>query len=79
MISPPPNQEAVQQGEAVNVKWQKFFSALFNAVSATQQSGTTAQRPTSGLFVGRFYFDTTLGIPIWYEGPTWVNATGAPV
>lgn len=41
-------------------------------------NGATGNRPGSPV-VGQFYFDTTLGIPIWYEGPTWVNASGTPV
>lgn len=38
--------------------------------------GTTAQRPTSGLTAGIDYFDTTLGVPVWYNGSAWVDATG---
>ncbi len=41
-------------------------------------SGTTAQRPTL-VAVGARYFDTTLGIPIWWKGAVWVNASGATV
>ena len=42
-------------------------------------SGTTANRPTERLQIGQYYFDTTLGIPIWYDGTNWVDATGATV
>jgi hypothetical protein len=42
-------------------------------------SGTTANRPVTELLIGQFYFDTTLGIPIWYDGINWVDATGATV
>lgn len=62
--------------------WAGWFTIVHNIVQALSTSGTTAQRPTTGLWVGRRYFDTTLGIPIWVQslGPTvWVNATGAPV
>ena len=41
-------------------------------------SGITGDRPTSPR-VGCMYFDTTLGIPIWYDGTNWINATGATV
>lgn len=41
--------------------------------------GTTTGRPASGLYIGLQYFDTTLGIPIWYDGSGWVDATGASV
>jgi hypothetical protein len=39
-------------------------------------SGTTANRPTTGLYVGRRYFDTTLGQVIWWNGSAWVGPTG---
>ena len=42
-------------------------------------SGPTANRPTERLEVGQYYFDTTLGIPIWYDGTNWVDATGGTV
>lgn len=49
---------------------------------AASRSGTTANRPTTGLFTGRMYFDTDLGTsgkPIWYDGANWVDATGTTV
>jgi hypothetical protein len=42
-------------------------------------SGTTGARPTvptDGLRIGLSYFDTTLGLPIWWTGSGWVDATG---
>lgn len=42
-------------------------------------SGATANRPTERLEVGQYYFDTTLGIPIWYDGTNWINAAGTVV
>lgn len=38
-------------------------------------NGTTAQRPTSSV-VGQFYFDSTLGIPVWWDGTSFVDAQG---
>ena len=42
-------------------------------------SGTTANRPTERLQVGQYYFDTTIGRPIWYNGTNWINAAGTVV
>lgn len=39
-------------------------------------NGATAGRPT-GSVLGQFYFDTTIGKPIWWSGSTWVDATGS--
>lgn len=38
---------------------------------------TTAGRPTPS--IGMNIFDTTLGIPIWYNGSNWINAAGTVV
>lgn len=39
-------------------------------------NGATAGRPT-GSVLGQFYFDTTIGKPVWWSGSTWVDATGS--
>ena len=41
--------------------------------------GTTEERPTTNLYVGLRYFDTTLGKPIWRTSSAWVDATGTSV
>jgi hypothetical protein len=49
----------------------------------TGWSCTTAGRPSVNplytLHTGTMTFDTDLGIPIWWDGAQWVNASGAPV
>lgn len=48
--------------------WAVFFSSAYQILSALTLSGTTANRPTKFLYVGRPYFDTSLGArgkPIW--------------
>jgi hypothetical protein len=54
--------------------------AAFVGQNSTQ-SGPTSGRPTPS-FIGQFYFDTTLGLPI-YCGQifpvVWVNAAGVSV
>lgn len=47
-------------------------------VAAAPIAGPTGSRPAlAGL--GQMYFDTTLGIPVWWKGAVWVNASGASV
>jgi hypothetical protein len=46
--------------------------------SLAQTNGTTAARPTTRP-TGFRYFDTTLGIPVWWNGSNWVNASGVTV
>lgn len=38
-------------------------------------NGPSASRPTSSV-IGQFYFDTTLGQPIWWGGTSFVDADG---
>lgn len=62
--------------------WAQWLSWVHMTISAVRQSGTTAQRPTNMLWIGRTFFDTTLGIPIWVQSvrPTvWIDAAGAVV
>ena len=49
---------------------------VYNAFTA---AGATADRPAASLYTGQYYFDTDLGIPIWYNGSDWVDAAGTVV
>jgi len=64
---------------AASGPWLTWSSRVSQLLTWMQQSGTTAQRPTAGLYIGRRYFDTTLGHPAWYDGTNWVNASGTTV
>jgi hypothetical protein len=66
----------------------QFANALrlyFNQIDSFTQaisipdSGATTQRPIENLLVGQQFFDTTLGIPIWWNGTVWKNASGTTV
>lgn len=59
-----------------------WFSQAFLILFAVQQSGTTANRPTSRLWIGRQFYDTTLNLPIWVKtiNPVvWQDAAGNTV
>ena len=56
--------------------WQTFFSNAYQLLVALTLSGTTANRPTKFLFVGRTYFDTSLGA---HGKPIWVASVSAGV
>jgi hypothetical protein len=62
--------------------WDQWFNRIQQIASTGQQSGTTADRPTSVLWIGRQFYDTTLGYPVFVHSvrPTvWHNAAGAVV
>ena len=86
-ISSPPTRGTIDEVDAegnpvrVSQPWSAFFDRVFKVCFAQSQSGTTAQRPTVGLYPGRRYFDTSLGAngkPIWVDksGAAWVLADG---
>lgn len=39
-------------------------------------NGVTGGRPTSSI-LGQYYFDTTLGYPVWWSGTEWVKYDGS--
>ena len=54
----------------------KYFVEPYNP----NESGVGSSRPTTSLYIGMQYFDTTLNKPIWYKGNgDWVDATGTTV
>jgi hypothetical protein len=58
-----------------------YFSQLDNFTQGINlpNSGATTGRPIDNVSVGQFYFDTTLGIPIWWNGKNWVDSSGTTV
>jgi len=42
------------------------------------ENGVTGSRPGSPT-TGQRYFDTTIGLPIWYDGTNWIDAAGTTV
>ena len=62
------------QSSAMPSSWAIWFSRVSSLVNNVQESGVTADRPTKNLYVGRSFFDTTIGKPVWYDGTGWVTA-----
>ena len=70
-----------QYQDQLNNALRLYFATIDNFSQATTipNSGTTSNRPIDLLQVGQFYFDTTLGIPIWWNSANWVDASGTVV
>lgn len=77
MIGNPP--QGSNPDSVLGIGWQEFFSNVYTILFANTQSGPTSARPINRFWIGRRYFDTDLGIPIWYNGTAWVNASGGIV
>jgi hypothetical protein len=58
-----------------------YFNQIDNFTQAVTipNAGPTTARPTQRLQVGQQFFDTSLGIPIWWNGTKWINASGTAV
>jgi len=62
-----------------------YFNQVDNITQAVVNPsyGTTVNRPIgttqAPLAIGQIYYDTTLGIPIWWNGTVWKNASGTTV
>jgi hypothetical protein len=77
-----PNAPLLDESGEVHPAWQQTFTLWGLFVTAGKQSGTTADRPTKGLWTGRFYWDTDLDKPIWVKTVSpvaWVDAAGTTV
>jgi len=63
--------------------FQAWLNSVYTWCQGMGQSGATTSRPTQGLFIGRQYFDTTLGYMVSVKSISpsvvWVNGSGTPV
>lgn len=83
MIPNPPFRDkfATATGD-ISAAWMQWLQKIGLFAGSVSDSGTTANRPTSNLWIGRPYFDTTLGYPIWVKTVSpvvWVNGAGTSV
>jgi len=79
--SAPFTASVIDGGEPFANGWVVWITKLQMLAGTLSDSGTTANRPTKNLWIGRRYFDTTLGYMIWVKDstPTWVNGAGIGV
>lgn len=77
-MSAPPVQSQFDRNGKPNPVWADWAMATFRQAKY-KGKGLTAERPVDGINDADWYFDTTLGKPIWYYGSGWVDATGATV
>lgn len=79
-MRPPPTEIKFDEESRPNRSWVEWIRQdLFNMVSLDNGSGATAERPVNGIKEGSRYFDTDLGIPIFYDGTNWIDASGSTV
>jgi hypothetical protein len=77
-----PVEYAQQYQDQLSNAFRLYFAQIDNITQALTipDSGATLDRPIDTgpikLRVGQFYFDTTLGLPIWWDGSDWIDAAG---
>lgn len=74
-----PSNDPVTVGGVAFRTWAQWFSRVHTIVLSVQQSGPTSERPTSVLWLGRRYWDTTLNKPVYVASvnPTvWRDGAG---
>lgn len=75
MQKPPiPAKYALPDG-SLNTPWKVWFERL---VMKFNNSGATADRPTTNVEVGDQYYDSTLNIFIYWTGTEWATSGGVP-
>jgi hypothetical protein len=82
--TPPLKSYPIDEFGNMSQDWSRWFTRVWNFASSIGSSGATINRPTTGLYIGLQFFDTTLGYPIWVSSvtagvATWVNGSGASV
>jgi hypothetical protein len=69
-----------QYQDQMNNALRLYFNQVDNFTQnvTVPSSGSTVNIPTENLQVGQYYFNTDLGIPIYWNGAQWINALGSP-
>jgi len=80
MASSPPFLEMVADATGrFSRGWVSWLTQMCTYIVSNYQHGTTAERPTTGLWIGRRYFDDTLGKPVYVKTISpivWVDGVG---
>lgn len=84
LINTPPIRIPFQDKDGiVSREWINWSMQAFRLLFAGSQSGITADRPITNLYIGRPYYDTTLGYSIHVHQVTpsvvWHNGAGLSV
>jgi hypothetical protein len=80
-----PVEYSQQYQDQLNNALRLYFGQIDNITQALiiPDAGLTTDRPISTTFIklqiGQQYFDTTLGLPIWWNGADWIDASGTVV
>ncbi len=75
----PSNAPVVDEDGTAARPWQQWFNRINILCQANSQAGPTSSRPVKNLWIGRRFFDSTLGKPIYVktvDPAVWVDGAG---
>lgn len=75
----PSNANVLDEDGTASRSWQQWFNRINTLNQAAAQAGPTSARPVKNLWVGRRFFDSTLGKPIYVKTvnpAVWVDGIG---
>ena len=90
-LTPLPTRNIISNTKGIlEAVYQSWFNSIQVWLGPQGQSGPTTARPSSNVYIGLSYFDTTLGLPVFAKTVTptaipviqtvvWVNGAGAVV
>jgi hypothetical protein len=76
------NCTGVVTGQTADIPLSVLATFILTTLGAGAISGPTTSRPSPPGFIGQYYFDTTLGFPVWVKTispAVWVDASGVSV
>lgn len=83
ILSVPPTLSPFDQNNNPSSVWVEWVLSLYSYSRKYRGADTTANRPVNALEIGDWYYDLTLGYPIWVHQITpsiiWHNGAGASV
>ena len=75
----PSNTKFLNGDGSTAAEWIYWFNRVNSIAQSLQQAGPTADRPTTQVWVGRQFYDTTLNKPVWVSSVrpiVWRDAAG---
>lgn len=76
IIIPTQQEPLVEEERIARVPMRQWMARISTLVTGLVGYGASTGRPTSDLWIGRPYFNTTTGQTEWWNGLTWVTWTG---
>jgi len=59
----------------IKAVWQNWLQLVQIFLASLTNSGPTSARPTKDLWVGQPFFDTTINVPVYWDGSAWVTSS----